>query len=238
MTDRALGAGGLRPAASVSRREAVVREIRRAIILGALKPGERITEARLTTFLNVSRPTVREAMNQLASDGLLVQEPYRGLRVAALGANEILALARTRMALDLLAVTEILTDDSGRRLALLDAAWADFERADDADPLAQHQAHLEFHRGIWAASENFLLAQLWPVTEAHMTIALAQDQVTRHDPVRAHRVHALIVGAVHNGDRGLIEDAFALHTLQSANELVALLGQRETATSTQVSSFR
>ena len=57
MTDRALGAGGLRPAASVSRREAVVREIRRAIILGDLKPGERITEARLTTFLNVSRPT-------------------------------------------------------------------------------------------------------------------------------------------------------------------------------------
>ena len=182
MTDQALGSGGLHPPATVSRRVAVVREIRRAIIVGDLKPGERITEARLTAFLNVSRPTVREAMNQLASDGLLIQEPYRGLRVAALGADEILAIARTRMALDLLAVTEILADQSGRRLALLDAAWEDFERADDTDPLAQHQAHLAFHRGIWAASENFLLAQLWPVTEAHMTIALAQDQVTAPRP--------------------------------------------------------
>ena len=215
-------ADGLLPAVSVPRREGVVREIRRAIILGAFKPGERITEARLTAFLNVSRPTVREAMNQLARDGLLIQEPYRGLRVAALGADQILAIARTRMSLDLLAVTEILADPTGRRLALLDAAWERFERAGDRDALEQHLAHLEFHRGIWVASENFLLAQLWPVTEAHMTIALAQDQATRHDPVRAHRVHARLVAAVHRGDAVEIEQAFAAHTLDSAAELVAL----------------
>ena len=211
---------------SVPLRETVVRQIRRAIILGSFKPGERITEARLTAFLNVSRPTVREAMNQLARDGLLIQEPYRGLRVADLGPDQILAIARTRMALDLLAVTEILADPTGRRLALLDAAWDRFEQVDDRDPLEQHLAHLEFHHGIWSASENFLLAQLWPVTEAHMTIALAQDQVTRHDPVRAHRVHARLVEAVHNGDRLEIEQAFATHTLESAAELVALLEER------------
>jgi DNA-binding GntR family transcriptional regulator len=229
MSDRAIEAGGLLPAASVSRREAVVREIRRAIIIGALKPGERITEARLTAFLNVSRPTVREAMNQLARDGLLIQEPYRGLRVAALGADQIRAVARARMSLDLLAVTEILADSSGRRLALLDAAWREYEQADGVDPLEQHQAHLAFHRGIWAASENFLLIQLWPVTEAHITIALAQDQLTRHDPARARRIHARLVEAVHAGDRSEIERAFAEHTLESAEELVGLSGQREVA---------
>ena len=213
---------GLSPAA-VSRRESVVREVRRAIVLGALKPGERLTEARLTAFLKVSRPTVREAMNQLAGDGLLIQEPYRGLRVADLGADEILAIARTRMSLDLLAATEILADDTGRRLTRLDDAWDRFSRADDTDPLEQHQAHLEFHRGIWVASENFLLAQLWPVIEAHITIALAQDQVRRHDPVRAHRVHRRLVESVHGRDLDEIERAFAAHTLESAQELVALL---------------
>lgn len=47
---------------SISRRNAVMREIRRAIVLGNLKPGEKLTEISLAAALAVSRPTVREAM--------------------------------------------------------------------------------------------------------------------------------------------------------------------------------
>ena len=38
--------------------------------------------------------------------------------------------------------------------------------------------------------------RMWPVNEAHITIALAHDQVTRHDPQRAHAVHAAIIDAI------------------------------------------
>jgi DNA-binding GntR family transcriptional regulator len=101
---------GLLPVSSVSRREAVMNEIRRAIVLGTLKPGEKLTESRLAAALNVSRPTIREALTQLAQEGLLIQEPYRGLRVADLDPDAIMDIARTRVALDMLAVEEILSD--------------------------------------------------------------------------------------------------------------------------------
>ena len=107
---------GLLPVSSVSRREAVMTEIRRAIVLGTLKPGEKLTESRLAAALNVSRPTIREALTQLAQEGLLIQEPYRGLRVADLEPGAIMDIARTRVALDMLAVEEILADETGSRL--------------------------------------------------------------------------------------------------------------------------
>jgi DNA-binding GntR family transcriptional regulator len=122
--------------ATISRRDGVMNEIRRAIILGALKPGEKLTENRLSTALNVSRPTMREALAQLSQEGLLVQEPYRGLRVADLDAGAIMDIARTRVALDMLAVEGILADPTDRRLDLVRQAWEEYDRLPfDADPV-------------------------------------------------------------------------------------------------------
>ena len=212
------------PVASVSRRDGVVNEIRRAVVLGTIKPGEKLTEVQLSEWLNVSRPTVREALNQMAQEGLLVQEPYRGLRVASLDTAAIMDLANTRMALDMLAVTAIIEDETGRRMRMVEESWAEYSRVEmDPDPVVRHESHVAFHRKLWAASENALLLRLWPVTEAHVTIILAQDQATRADPVRAHRVHEKLVKAIRTKDLEVIRKAFTEHTIDSAKELIALL---------------
>jgi DNA-binding GntR family transcriptional regulator len=205
-----------------TRREAVVAEIRRMIVLGALEPGEKLREVRLAAALNVSRPTLREALNLLVQGGLLVQEPYRGLSVARLDPQAVRDIARTRVPLDLIAVRAILEDPTGRRTDAVRTAWATFEEsAFDPDPLVQHQAHVAFHRAVWAASENFLLLRLWPVTEALTTIVLAQDQAERGDPVRAHAIHRDLVEAITGGDLPRIEAMLVRHTLHSAEELLA-----------------
>jgi DNA-binding GntR family transcriptional regulator len=221
-------AGGLAPISSISRRDGVMTEIRRAIVMGALTPGEKLTENRLAAALNVSRPTIREALTQLAQEGLLVQEPYRGLRVADLDAGAIMDIARTRVALDMLAAEGILDDPSGRRLARVQAAWDEYERLPfDADPFEAHEAHIAFHRAIWAASENTLLIRMWPVTEAHITILLAQDQAARNDPRRAHDVHKLLVDAILSRDLEQVHQALIVHTMDSAKGLIAMLQAAE-----------
>jgi DNA-binding GntR family transcriptional regulator len=201
-------------------------EIRRAIVLGTLTPGEKLTENSLAASLDVSRPTMREAVAQLAQDGLLVQTPYRGLRVADLDPVAIMDIARTRVALDMLAAEEILADPTGRRLELVRQAWADYEKLPlDAEPIEAHEAHVAFHRNLWVASQNTLLLRLWPVTEAHLTIVLAHDQVTRDDPRRAHDVHKRLVDAILEGHLDQIREALVVHTFDSAREVAALLEQ-------------
>jgi DNA-binding GntR family transcriptional regulator len=178
----------------------------------------------------VSRPTIREALNQMVSEGLLTQEPYRGMRVADLDPQAVLDIADVRMAIDLQAVGAILADTTGRRMRLLDAAWAAYERnAYATDPMVQHESHVAFHQGLWAASENSFLVRLWPVVEAHITIVLAHDQATRHDPGRAYAVHRALIDAIKARDPQQIQAAFAAHTLDSARVLADVLEEQANA---------
>lgn len=223
-------ATGLAPVVTLSRRDGVMAQIRRGIVLGVLKPGDKLTELALAGSLQVSRATVREALGQLGREGLVVLEPYRGLRVADLDDTAVRDLASTRLALDTLAARGILDDPTGARLEAVREAWRVFDRAAaDPDPVRRHDAHLAFHRGIWTASGNVLLGQLWPVIEAHMTIALAQDQALRPAPERAHRLHAALVEALETRDLPTVEAAFAAHTVVSADELVALRSRERTS---------
>jgi DNA-binding GntR family transcriptional regulator len=207
----------------VSQREAVVTAVRRAVVLGDLAPGEKLREVRLAAALDVSRPTLREALNVLVQDGWLVHEPYRGFSVTAVDPAAVRDIARTRVPLDLVAVTAILDDPTGHRLQLVRDAWERYAAVGpDADPLAQHEAHVALHHGIWVAAQNTMLLRLWPITEALTTIALAQEQATRRDPDRAHRIHRDLVEAILGGDRARIERELARHTLDSAEELLAI----------------
>ena len=226
LVDRGLSPGvrpGLLPASSISRREAVVTQIRRGIVLGALRPGEKLTEIGLATTLRVSRPTVREALAQLAQEGLLTAEPYRGLRVTEIDAAAIRDLAQTRLALDGLAIRAILDDSTGRRMDALRGAWRAYAvTVHDPDPVARHDAHLAFHRSVWSASDNVLLDQVWPVIQAHMTIALAQDQRARPSPERSRRIHAALIDSIEARDPERLEAALRAHTVTSAEELIAM----------------
>ena len=121
-----------------------------------------------------------------------------------------------------MAIQAILADPTGRRMNALTTAWKVFEaQIFDPDPVSRHDAHLAFHQAIWSASENVLLAQLWPVVEAHMTIALAEDQRARPNPERSRG--STLAG---RGDRrpgsDRIEIALQAHTVATANELIEL----------------
>jgi DNA-binding GntR family transcriptional regulator len=65
--------------------------------------------------------------------------------------------------------------------------------------------------------------RMWPVNEAHITIALAHDQVTRHDPQRAHGMHATLIDSIQTRDMDRIRAAFVAHTVDGARELVAMM---------------
>jgi DNA-binding GntR family transcriptional regulator len=216
--------GRLRMAAATPQRGAVVTHIRRAVVLGTLRPGDKLREVALAAELGVSRPTLREALNLLVQDGLLVQEPYRGFSVTRLEPDAVRDLARTRVPLDLIAVDAILQDTTGTRLDRVRDAWTEFDRLSrHPDPLVQHDAHVAFHHALWAASDNTMLLRLWPVTEALVTIALAQDQATRADPRRAHDIHHRLFDAILGGDRSTIEEQLHRHTIEGAQEFLDTL---------------
>ena len=84
----------------VSTVDALVAALRPQILEGDLPGGSRLREQDLSDDYGVARHTIRAALRQLAGEGLVVIEPNRGARVAALGPRELRELADLRIALE------------------------------------------------------------------------------------------------------------------------------------------
>jgi DNA-binding GntR family transcriptional regulator len=69
--------------------EAVLRELRQAIMTRRLKPGQWIRQLDVAQRLNVSSVPVREALNTLAAEGQVVHERHRGYKVVELSREQL-----------------------------------------------------------------------------------------------------------------------------------------------------
>ena len=216
--------GSLSPVSNVTRRDAVLTELRSAILTRRLAPGERLKEVQLAQELGVSRPTLREAMYQLIHEGLLVQEAYKGVTVAQIDAQAINDIAVVRVALESLAARTIAADKGGEsREALRTAYQAYQEAAGGNDPAALNQAHLALHETIWLASGNVMLRRIWPIVSASINLAISTDLAVRHDSERDRRMHRDLVHAILANRPRDITSAVREHIQVSADELTAML---------------
>jgi DNA-binding GntR family transcriptional regulator len=218
----------LTPVSSLTRREAVLTELRRAILTGRLAPGERLKEVQLSTELGVSRPTLREAMYQLIHEGLLVQEDYKGVSVVQIDAQTISDIAVVRTALETIAAKTIAADESGESQQRLRRAWDEYDiAAASGDAVRENDAHVALHQAIWVASNNSMLQRLWPIVAASINLAISTDQAARVNPQRNRRIHRSLVEAIFSNRKRDIEKEVRAHIETSAGELLAILAARQ-----------
>src|SRR4051812_27845770 len=86
------------------------RRIRQDILGGVIAPGTKLHINNLCDRLDVRLTPVREALNRLASEGLLVHTEQRGFRVAALSLDDLADLTEARVQLNALALRSAITN--------------------------------------------------------------------------------------------------------------------------------
>jgi len=220
--------GNLSPVTSVIRRDAVLSQLRNAILTNRLKPGERIREVQLARDLGVSRPTLREAIYQLIHEGLLVQEPHKGVTVADIDAATITDIAVVRAALETIAAKAIATDKDDAAREKLRQVWITYdEAAASGDTVRENEAHMELHRTVWLASHNSMLERIWPIVSASVNLALSTDIAARQDTDRNRRMHRELVEAILYNRQRRIVSAVREHIQISADELLGLMRERQ-----------
>lgn len=75
-------------------------DLRNLIISGHFKPNARLTDAELTSLLDVSRGTVRSVTTKLVSEGYLTSEPHRGVRTRIFSLEEAIEILEAREILE------------------------------------------------------------------------------------------------------------------------------------------
>jgi GntR family transcriptional regulator, trigonelline degradation regulator len=108
-------------------RAQVLDNLRQAILAGHFAPGQRLIERELVELTGVSRTSIREALRELAAEGLVTTIPNKGTVVATLSAEDARQLYQVRSVLEGLAGRLFVANASpaqrralARRLAAID----------------------------------------------------------------------------------------------------------------------
>ena len=136
-------------------REVIFNTLREAIIVGELKPGERLMEVRLADKMGVSRTPVREAIRKLEIDGLVEMLPRKGAHVADLSVKDIMDVLEVRSTLDGLASSlsaERITDDEIKELKHVQSQFVNYIEKDNLQ--GSIKKDVEFHDIIYRSSRN------------------------------------------------------------------------------------
>jgi DNA-binding GntR family transcriptional regulator len=142
-------------------REVIFNTIREAIIMGELKPGERLMEIHLAEKMGVSRTPVREAIRKLELEGLVTMIPRKGAHVAELSAKDIMDVLEVRATLDGLASALSAERIKDNELKELDNTRKQFAiYADKGNLVGSIKKDVEFHDVIYRSSRNDRLIQI------------------------------------------------------------------------------
>ena len=142
-------------------RDVVFKKLRKAILTGNLKPGERLMEINLAEKLGVSRTPIREAIRKLELEGLVQMIPRRGAVVTEITEKSMKDVLEVRRALDVLSVELACDRITGEEKEMLRKACQDFEDATKTGNLKEiAEQDVAFHDIIVEATRNSKLIQI------------------------------------------------------------------------------
>ena len=194
------------------------------ILRRELEPGERISPPEIATALGVSITPVRDAVNQMAAEGLVTVMPRRGTVVSPISVRDIEELYEIRLMIEPeaaeLAAGRATADELARVRGLAERLEADPPAGggtvDDLETyLAEIATDAELHASVVRAAHNRRLDVLYAGLRTHVLIARAVfPRLDRGQPHRRGE-HRRIVDAIADGDGRAARDAMTAHLHQA-----------------------
>jgi DNA-binding GntR family transcriptional regulator len=176
--------------------------LRKAIVEGRLKPGDRIVEEEVSEQLKVSRGPVREALRQLEQEGLVVSFPYRGTEVVGVSQEEVdEILVPIRLTLERFAFRHALprlSDVELDELADLVAAMRNAAAEADLDQLAEDD--VRFHELVISRSGHPHCLQIWKTIEPRVRAHFRRDAPVHPSPFELPEEHQELLDALRTRD--------------------------------------
>ncbi|MEO9095456.1 MAG: GntR family transcriptional regulator [Microbacteriaceae bacterium] len=154
----------------------IANQLRERIIDGSFRPGEQIREASLVERLQVSRGPVREALQRLSQEGLLVSHRNRGVFVLDLTPADIREIYAAREAVELGAAEAILAQEpdaiaaTSRRLSRIIAKMAPLVNAGNWRRLSE--LDMGFHLAFVESAANSRLSRIYSTLAAESRICI------------------------------------------------------------------
>lgn len=207
------------PLMRVSAKELAYREIKHRIISCEYNPGQPIIEEDLSFSLEISRTPLREALQRLELEELVVRQPNGRLKVAPVSIKEVKELFKVRSMLEGIVVSEAvdkITERDIQYLKYLVQMVKETSGGGSHEDVGSFGA--KFHEYLYELSDNRTVVKI---------LYQLNDHITRYrrlahfiDTKKTSWEHEIILDHIINKDKHAAETAMKNHVLDSMNQAV------------------
>jgi DNA-binding GntR family transcriptional regulator len=206
----------------------IAEQLRPKIVEGFFVPGQQINETRVSSQLNLSRGPLREALQRLSQEGLLVSKPNRGVFVVELTSEDVDEIYGVREILELGAAELTTSRPAAWRRRVSDellAIAAKLSAAAEADDWNRVQRlDLAFHTALVSAPGNSRLLCAYTTLATESLICMTNLQRAYPAPSSVGH-HAVMAELIATGTMADIRPAFHRHS-PSSGSINALHNER------------
>jgi DNA-binding GntR family transcriptional regulator len=186
--------------------------LRQAILDGDLAPGQRLIEEELAAELSVTRASLRAALIELTTEGLVERVPNKGARVRVVTADEAVAITECRMALEALCAVKAAERVTDEQIAALRELAEGLRRSvADGDPLKYSESNTELHRVVRAISGQTVAVELLARLNAQLVRHQFQLAQRPGRPEQSLGEHLAIIDAIIRRDPVAADEATRRH---------------------------
>lgn len=205
-----------------------VREkLREDILSGYFVSGERLKIAQLVERYNVSQMPIREALQQLQGEGLLIIEPNKGAHVRKVDKQFLESIYEIRQLIEVFLTVKCLENITDKDLRLLSQIQKKYEAAaSKEDYTTCLQLNRRFHSTIYELANNMeglqILEKHWQlINTLRLTYGFGSRRTA--EVIEEHRA---ILNALESGDRVAVEAAAAIHCVHAKSDLLLQMSEK------------
>ncbi|MDB5965962.1 MAG: GntR family transcriptional regulator [Polaromonas sp.] len=206
---------------SATRADWLADVLRRRIMEGVYKPGERIRESALQQEFGISNGPTREALQQIVADGIAERAPWRGVSIVELDKGKLIELFQVRLALLEYAAELAARKITPAGIAQAEALKLELNQTFD-DISSQAASHPSFSgqlsKWLLSVTGNALMQELWK-TAMLRTLVYVNLSLRSNSGAESRRHINCLIDAIVAGQPGPAREAARALTRQTLHDL-------------------
>lgn len=207
-------------------RQQVAESFRLAIHSGRFQPGERLIEKELCELTGASRTSVREALRQLETEGLVDMVPNKGPIVASINTEQARSIYQVRAALEGLAGSLFAINATPAEIRMLEAAVAELSAAYRSGSIEDIlQKKNVFYQILLDGSRNDIIPALLRMMHARISLLRRLSLGRSARLAVSIREIRTILKAVKARDPAATAEACRLHVQRAADSALSLMAK-------------
>jgi DNA-binding GntR family transcriptional regulator len=200
-------------------------QLRELIVQGTFRQGQQINESAVASQLRTSRGPLREALQRLSQEGLLVSHRNRGVFVLELSSDDVKEIYAVREAVELAAANMLMNagqekindscdvlkgiiKDMAKQVAVSD--WPAIARLD-----------MQFHTAFVAGTGNSRLIRIYQTLAAESRMCILNLEVSYPRVDALVQEHQILLDLLEAGDRKGLQRGIQQHLRQAVEDLTA-----------------